>query len=427
MYGRFIEANAAKRDARIVGFTATPYRLDSGRLDRGEGAIFEKIVYGYGIARGIEDGYLSPLISPRDLAGQIDVSGVHTRGGEYVTGELERAATAGDVIGRACDEMLARGHDRRTWLVFCCGVKHAHLVKDALEARGLSGGVVTGETPSGERRTLIEALKAGRIRFLTSVAVLTTGTNIPGADMIALMRPTLSTGLYIQMAGRGTRLADPRIGELETAEERLAAIASSSKPNCLVLDFAGVIAKHGPVDAIIEKEEKKKREPDEAPAVVTKLCPGCGSLVYARLRTCPKCAFEFSFNEDGTPAHDGRADMDARILRGKAEPDAPQWRDVTGWDFRRHQKPGGFPSLRIDYHCGLSVVSEWLCFEHDKRRPREEAEKVWRELYAFPGHKPITLPNTVTGALSYSYLLRPPSRIRVAREGEYWRVKERQF
>ena len=125
MYRSLIAGLSALEPAmRVSGFTATPYRLDSGRLDEGEGKIFDDVVFSYGIAEGIRDGWLAPLTS-KATASSIDVAGVAVRGGEFGAGALEDAADDAAVIGAAVNEIVARGQDRRSWLLFCCGVRHA--------------------------------------------------------------------------------------------------------------------------------------------------------------------------------------------------------------------------------------------------------------------------------------------------------------
>ena len=214
-----LRALAPAGGMRIAGFSATPFRLDSGRLDEGEGKIFDDVVFDYDVGRGIREGWLSPLTSKATKI-EINVSNVGRRGGEFIAGELERAADDNAVIAAACDEIVARGVDRRSWLVFCCGVLHAHHVCDALRMRGVACRVVTGETPLTEREDSIAMFKAGMVRCLVNVNVLTTGFDAPRIDLLAMLRPTLSTGLYVQMVGRGTRKADGKV-------------------NCLILDFAG--------------------------------------------------------------------------------------------------------------------------------------------------------------------------------------------
>jgi DNA repair protein RadD len=226
-------------DMRIAGFTATPFRLDSGRLDEGVGKVFDDIVFNYGIGEGIRDGWLSPLSSKRTDT-LIDVTGVGRRGGEFIESQLQAVCDLDVVVNGACAEIIKHSAGRRCWLVFCTGADHALHVRDVLREHGVVVEAVLGETPTHERKEIIAAYKAGEITCLVNVNVLTTGFNVPQVDLLAMLRPTLSTGLYVQMIGRGTRKAP-------------------GKTNCLLLDFAGNVWRHGPVDAIDPKSKSASR------------------------------------------------------------------------------------------------------------------------------------------------------------------------
>lgn len=385
-------------DLRVAGFTATPFRLDAGRLDQGEGRLFDEIVYDYEIGRGISDGWLSPLIS-KASATEIDVSGVKRAGGELVAGALEAAADKETLTRAAAAEMLRYGADRRSWLIFCSGVKHAHRVRDVLRELGIMAETITGETPSGERARLIRDFKAGRVRALTNAQVLTTGFDAPMVDLIAFLRPTLSTGLYLQMVGRGVRLAD-------------------GKANCLVLDFAGNVRRHGPVDAVVTPTDRTKGVGAEKVTIDTvraKECPQCNGLVALNTRSCPWCGHEWPLVD--RPKHDAEAD-DTPIL--STEQRAPELIPVVSWKAERHEKPGGTDSLRVTYFAGLQSYPEWVCVEH--RGPiREKAEHWWRR------HNGGSPPANVDEALRRFGDLTMPAMISVKREGKFWRVVSRQF
>jgi DNA repair protein RadD len=215
---------------RIIGLTATAYRLDSGRLDEGGDRLFDQVIFSYGIGAGIADNWLAPLIAKAPAAESvINTAGVHKVAGEFNAGELERAADQANIVDAAADEIAVYAGRRFSWLVFCGGVDHARHVCDALRARGVNAATVTGNTPDRERREIITAFRRGEIDCLTGADIFITGFDIPQVDLIALLRPTLSTARYIQMVGRGTRKAN-------------------GKQNCLVLDFGGNVARHGPVD-----------------------------------------------------------------------------------------------------------------------------------------------------------------------------------
>lgn len=361
---------AIRPDARVAGFTATPYRLDSGRLTDGNTRLFDDVVFTYGIGDGIADGYLSPLIS-KASATEVDVSNVTRRGGEFVAGELETAAQR--ITKEAVAEMIRYGEGRRSWLVFCSGVRHAEDVRNVMRAAGIPAEMVSGETPLGERDRIIRQFKAGQIRCLTNAQVLTTGFDAPQVDMVAMLRPTLSTSLYVQIVGRGTRLAQ-------------------GKENCLVLDFAGNIRRHGPVDAVsvLPKGGKANDEGKvSVDSVRAKECPDCQSLVAINASVCKVCGHEWPHEEK--PKHEAEAEAQVGILSTEAVP--PQMVPVVDWQFRRHEKLGSPDSVRVTYLSGLNQFNEWLAFEHGGY-PQQKAQQWW---VRHGGSTPC--PKTVTEAL----------------------------
>src|SRR5262245_19541853 len=265
MYRSFLHTlSRINPDLKVIGLTATPYRLDSGLLNEGKGRLFTDIAYEVSVRDLIDQGYLCPLVTKLTNL-TLDVGGVGSRGGEFIAGQLQAAVDRESITHAAIDEILAYGEARRSWLMFCSGVAHATHVAAALCGRGVSCATIFGDTPSAERDRIVAAFKRGEVRALASMGVLTTGFNAPAVDLIALLRPTKSVGLYVQMVGRGTRLAP-------------------GKENCLVLDFAGNVARHGPVDAV-----KPARPAEGEGPAPTKVCPDCDSILPAAVRQCPDC------------------------------------------------------------------------------------------------------------------------------------------
>ena len=178
MYRRFLaELTAINRDLKVVGFTATPYRLDSGVLHEGEDAVRLSSPTDAAIAEMIRDGWLAEAVT-RPITTRLEVMGVGSRGGEFIAGQL--AAADIDTTNRAAvEEMMALGHDRRAWLVFCAGVEHAQHVAAAFRERGIAAATITGETPGPERDRLIAAFRRGELRCLTNANVLTTASTCP--------------------------------------------------------------------------------------------------------------------------------------------------------------------------------------------------------------------------------------------------------
>jgi DNA repair protein RadD len=415
MYGRFITAlRAINPDMKILGLTATPYRLDSGRLDEGDDRLFDQVVYTYGIADGVMDGYLSPL-SSKATATTFDMKGVGKQGGDYKQSALQAAVDKMDVTRSAVDEIVAKGVDRKSWLCFCSGVEHAEHVRDEIRSRGISCETISGETPKDVRRRIIEDFKPYKIRALTNNSVLTTGFNHKGVDLIAALRPTLSVSLYVQMMGRGTRVIYAPGMPLETPEQRIAAIKAGPKPSCLVLDFAGLVNKHGPVDMVQPKTPTKGE--GEAPV---KVCPievedkhgrfGCGEKVHASARVCTCCGYEFDI--DDSPKIQATA-ADTPIM-STAEPES---RTVVSRNFYFHEGKGDKPpSVKVSYMVGMTAINEWLCPQH-QGFPKSKADRFWR---AHGGSMPF--PKSVLEWIERQDELSDTVEITVKPRQKYWDV-----
>jgi len=393
MYQKFIRTlKVMNPDLPVIGLTATPYRMDSGLLYGGKDAIFDAVSYEAPLSEMVINGYLTKLVSKQPRT-KLDVSGVSIRGGEFVPGELEKAVDKDDVNRSAVAEIVAFGQQRKSWLLFCAGVNHATHIAEIVRSHGVTCATIFGDTPKDERDRIVADFKAGRIQALASMGVLTTGFNAPSVDLIALLRPTQSVGLYVQIMGRGMR-------------------NHPGKADCLVLDFAGNVARHGPVDRINPKKPKVSSGEGEAPV---KTCPSCKTIVHAAVVECDECGFvwpprEIEINRTASTLPIMSVDMPA------------EWVKVNSVTYRRHKKAGSPDSMRVDYRSGLTVFSEWICLDH-KGYPKEKALKWWQRRMSGPG----VLPKDTTDALAKSNALLKPSEIKVKKNGKYTEVIDFRF
>jgi len=397
MYQKVLEElRSVTPKMRLLGLTATPYRLDSGRLDEGEDALFEKTIYSYGIVDGIRDGYLSPLIS-RAMVSEIDTAGVKMQNGDFAAGQLEAAAMRDGRVDAAVDEIIAYGHDRKSWLIFCSGIAHADAVRDALFSRGIEAATITGKTPREIRKKQLRDFKAGRFRALVNVNVLTTGFNVPGLDLIALLRPTKSPGLAIQQIGRGTRLAE-------------------GKENCLILDFAQILKTHGPVDQIAPPDRQNQKGKSK-PGMPVRICPECNFACEIAAKSCPECGHEFLVQKREY-SHDKNADKESVVLSTQAK---SKYLKVKSWNISIHKKENKPDSLKITYRIGLfQSISEFLCFDHS-RYAYHKAAKRWGELN--DGDQNGWHPQSVIDAHDMALtVLKMPAEILVRQNGRYFEV-----
>ena len=388
MYRRFLEQlRGINPKLKVIGFTATPFRLDSGMLHQGKNALFTDIAYEVPVRDLIDQGYLCPLIS-KATGTALDLKGVGTRGGEFITRALQEAVDKEAITEAVVDEIVKLGRDRKAWLVFCSGVEHARHVAEAIQEKSISCATIFGDTPKDERDRIITAFKRGKLRALASMGVLTTGFNAPGVDLIAMLRPTKSPGLYVQMAGRGTRLAP-------------------DKKNCLVLDFAGNVTRHGPID-LVRPKTPGKGEGD----VPLKTCPDCQSLLPISASECSDCGYAFP-----RPAQKLKPKASTAAILSNRD---PQWVRVDHVSYAKHRKPGKPPSLRVEYQCGLVTYSEWICLQH-KGYARKKAEIWWRK------RNDGVIPKSIDGALTWIKYLATPTEIHVRPNGRFSEIINARF
>lgn len=409
-YGKLIKAlHDVNPDLRLLGFTATPFRLNQGLLTTGEGHLFDAVVYRAEMRTLIEKGYLSPIITGVASV-QVATDGAKTSGGEWVLSDLELAADVDSVTDGVCDDVVkALGAGRTSALLFGCGVQHAAHLRNGMRWRGVSCELVTGETDPGERKRVLEAFKRRELAAIASCDVLTTGFDAPCVDVIALVRPTKSASLYVQMVGRGSRIA-------------------GGKDNCLLLDYGGNIARHGPVDDVRVRVPKDGGASEGAPF---KVCPECAAQCATAVRQCPHCDYEF-------PAPQKKANQKASTLPAMSTAGAPITKDekraarvtheVGEVRFFKHQKksdPDAPPSLRIEYYgkedperfTPKRIATEWVCLEHEGFA-RRKAEDWWRSQVGTP------CPATVDEAMERLRAGEIPRVLSVTTEpdGEFTRV-----
>jgi len=404
---------------RLIGFTATPFRLKGGLICKPENLLNE-VCYEVGLKEMIQQGYLSPLISK---SGRVEakLDDLHIRGGEFIGEEIAAAMDTDELVSSACREIVELTRNRKSVLIFTASVEHCrHVAEQITRFSGEECAVVTGDTPAAERAEIIARFKGEFVpddlfgtpkpplKFLANVNVLTTGFDAPNTDCVVLLRPTNSAGLLIQMVGRATRLS-PQTG----------------KTNALVLDYGGNILRHGPVDMINVKEPGAGKGGD-APA---KKCPQCLALIHAAYQKCPECGFEFPPNEGNDKLSQTASTVG--VISGQV--------DYTDYDVqdvfycvheKRYAEPDTPKTMRIDYQVGFNEFkSEWVCPEHSGYA-HGKFEKWWRERAALG----CPVPNTAREAaeLASEGLLAEPESITVKSvAGERfdritgWRLKAR--
>ena len=237
MFTQFLEQIGSPK---VFGFTATPYRLETtyqmvdGYLNAGTGLklinrmkpfFWSRIIYNISNQELIDQGYIVPLT-------YLDYS-------LFSHSELPFNKSCSDFDLEAISDKFTFKQDVvldiifdvqyrfKSVLVFCSSISQAQ----NLSRLTPNSVVVTGATSTKDREFLIENFKQGQIQTVFNVGVLTTGFDFPGLESIILLRPTQSLALYLQMLGRGVRLAP-------------------GKETCHVIDLSGTVKKLGKIETV---------------------------------------------------------------------------------------------------------------------------------------------------------------------------------
>lgn len=353
---------------KVIGFTATDYRLGLGRLT--EGGLFTDNCFDLTTLEAfnklVGEGFIAPLI-PKRTGMQYDVSKVKVSGGEFKQHELQEAVDRSELTYGAVKEMVELGSTRHHWLVFASGIDHAEHVAQTIDSFGIPVCVIHSKTTDQERNERIAGFKSGKYRAAVNNNVLTTGFDFPEIDLIGMLRPTKSAGLWVQMLGRGTRPVYAPGFDLETTEGRLAACAASQKQNCLVLDFAGNTRRLGPInDPVIPKGKGKG-----GGVAPVKVCEACGVYNHAAARYCFCCGSEFPKDLKINDT----AYTDELMASGLPQVEVFKVDRVT---YAVHRGASGLPSMKVSYYCGLRMFKEYICFEHNGYA-KHLAHEWWKE------------------------------------------------
>lgn len=252
--------------AQRVAMTATPWRMDNGIIyGNGEQFWFDRLAYNYTVPRAVQEGWLCPLVGV-ETAFQLDLEDVGVNG-DFIQSEVGDKQM-NDWLESMAKSLPELAGNRKHIAVYCPTITAAMRTANAIKkVTGWTTDVMAGNMNGTLREDTLGRFERGITRVLCSVDMITTGFDFPALDCIVCLRPTLSSSLWVQIQGRGTRL-------------------HASKKNCLVLDFVGNLQRLGGVD-MYETFYKQQldAEPEQLPAVPTKPYVKKERKVYPGVRT----------------------------------------------------------------------------------------------------------------------------------------------
>ena len=316
-YKKIITTLSDRNPMKVMGCTATPYRMGQGYIyGNRKDHFFKGLAYSVSIPELIRNGFLCRLSAyavNEDAIIDAGAVALKFKNGDFKESELEKIAMVDDTILQVINDWIDNAYTkgRTATVFFCVSVLHAEKMTQCLKTYGIEAECVTGETPKDKREDVLKRFNAGSIHAICNVGVLTEGWDAPRADCVALLRPTQSVGLFVQMCGRGMRLHE-------------------EKDNCLLLDYGENVARHGCLDEI---------QPDQSsPARYhPKICSNCSAINLPSAKKCIECGQEFEgskkFEELQTKkekevAKRTKAERQA-VLSDEREKAKPRYKPVT--------------------------------------------------------------------------------------------------
>ena len=256
---------------RVVGMSATPYRMNTGYVFKhwpdgsqaGTKGYFSRCVYRITAHELIKAGWLT-----KPVLGGLNAEHYETKHlqlnsmGLFDAADIDKAYKGhGRKTAKIIGDIIEQSKGRRGVLIFAATVRHARECLESLPPE--LSAIVTGETKKKDREEILRRFKSQELKYIVNVAVLTTGFDATHVDVIAMLRPTESVGLMQQIIGRGLRLHE-------------------GKENCLVLDYAENVDRHCPDGDLFNPVIKEKGEIDAEDMAC--ICPLCSANNVFRAR-----------------------------------------------------------------------------------------------------------------------------------------------
>lgn len=345
-YHQFLRAYP---QARIIGYSATPYTLQEGAISWGK--TIHEITY----QQLLDAGFCTPLTNK---VGDIpDLSGVKHSGEEYNITALAEYMSQESLIQKSAHKAASyfRATNRKKGLAFCVDVNHAFALGFELRKYGIKVDIVHGKMSEEKRQVVYQEFEHGETEILLNVELLTKGADFPCIDAVFCFRPTESMRLWFQMIGRGIRLF-------------------AGKTECYLFDFSGNLAKFGilgnPIYKYFGSEKKKVGK-------AQKICPSCETSINIGRSQCPVCDYIF-LKEDVEKElkHDEQADLESDTSKPQS---VERWYPVKSIYYCRHAGRDNKPdTLKVIYKLqNQKEEKEYKCFDHPRGSWANNAALKW--------------------------------------------------
>lgn len=273
-----------------VGMSASPVRMDNRPL----GDIYDVLVEGVDTRWLIEHQRLAPYEYYAPTT--VDTSGLRISCGDYVVSDLERLMNERAIYGDVISSYRRFANGERA-IAYCVSVEHARRTSEVFNNAGIRAATLSANTPSGERRRIMDDFRDGRLTVLCNCTLLSEGISIDEISCVMLLRPTESVALGIQQMMRGMRYLPGKTAK--------------------ILDFVGNYTRVGlpdePREWRLDKPVPKRKLTDEYGNFYIRCCPEC-FMTFATAPVCPYCGHEYPLHPREIQAH-----QDIELARITAE------------------------------------------------------------------------------------------------------------
>lgn len=281
------------KNAKLLGFTATPERYGGKRL----GDVFDVLIDKIQTKNLIEQGYLADF-RYFSLSRNLNLDKVKIVANDYDKSAISKIMNQNTIAGDIIDNYLLRANGKQT-VCYCVNVEHSQELVKRFNAAGISAAHIDCKIGTAQRDAIIDAFMNKDFQVLCNVGLIGEGFDAPNMEAVILARPTRSLTLFIQQSTRGLRI-DPSNPEKVT----------------IVLDHAQNFEYFG----LPDEPHQWSLEPDaeEKPRSTSnknKKCPQCGCIVPYGIQFCPECDYAF-------PVRKPPAETQLTLLEIKRTPDA---------------------------------------------------------------------------------------------------------
>lgn len=317
-------------EAKIVGFTATPYN-QHGYI-YGDNKFFPRRDYFRSLEAMVADGYLVPPVSVNPIPEQFKTDHIRQGLDDYVLTELEKLVSDKNKARSQVKDALARTKDRKKILWMCLNVEHAEMIRAEIKDACIVHSKMSKAKQEAERK----AFEQGSCRHMVSVMMITEGYDYPPADALVMLRPTRSAKLYVQTVGRVLRLAE-------------------GKRDAKILDYGEIIKNLGSVyDPYVTREQKKKAIEENEQTIFfsagIRLCPVCFTANPMKAKECMDCGHTF---DNAVDRHLQLKAAEEEIKRIGTEA------KISDVSLEQYLAKSGNNCVRVNFHSGPLVYSQY--------------------------------------------------------------------